>query len=127
MRKVYMFNRTSVDGFFAGPDGNIDWFIADPEVDQAIHKMMHPDSVLFGRITYQMFENYWPMVRRDPNAPAGTRTMAEELNTMNKLVFSRTLDNVTWENSQLVKNNVADEVRQRKQGSGYDFVIFWQR
>ena len=124
MKKVYMFNRTSIDGFFASLNGSIDWFIPDPEVDQAIHKMMDLDSVLFGRITYQMFESYWPGVSRDPDAPAGARAMAIELNEMNKLVFSTTLDKVTWENSKLLKHNVVDEVRQLKQGTGKDFVIF---
>lgn len=124
MRKIYMFNRTSLDGFFAGLDGNIDWFIPDPEVDRDIHQMMNPDSCLFGRVTYQLFENYWPMVARNPDAPAGAKTMANELNTMNKLVFSRTLDKLSWENSRLMKRNLVEEVKQLKQGDGKDLVIF---
>ncbi len=124
MRKIYMFNRTSVDGLFAGPQGEIDWFMPDPEVDRAIHQMMNLDTVLFGRITYQMFESYWPNVAHDANAPAGARSMANELNEMTKLVFSRTLDMVTWENSKLFKHNLVDEVRQLKHESGKDFVIF---
>jgi len=124
MRKVYMFNRTSVDGFFTGPGGNIDWFIHDPQVDQALHKMMNLDTVLFGRLTYQMFESYWPGVARDPHAPEGERAMGNELNQMTKLVFSTTLDNVTWENSKLFKHNVVDEVRQLKHSQGADIVIF---
>jgi len=124
MKKVYMFNRTSVDGYFAGPNGNIDWFIHDPLVDQALHKMMNLDSVLFGRLTYQMFESYWPDVARDPHAPEGARAMANELNQMTKLVFSTTLEKVTWENSKLFKRNVVEEVRQLKHSQGSDIVIF---
>jgi len=44
MRKVVMLNRVSIDGFYAGPNGEIDWFIHDPEVDQAAHEMMQPDN-----------------------------------------------------------------------------------
>lgn len=124
MRKVVMFNRISVDGFFAGPNGEMDWFIHDPEVDKALHEMMQPDTILFGRVTYQMFESHWPNVARDPNAPQEARILADELNQMTKVVFSKTLQEVTWENSKLVKGNVIDEVRKLKQGNGPDMVIF---
>lgn len=125
MRKVIVFNRVSLDGFFAGPNGEShEWFINDHEVDKAAHKMMQPDTILFGRITYQIFENYWPKVTTDPNAPKEARATAEELNDMTKLVFSKTLKEVTWQNSTLMKGNLADEVRELKQGNGPDMVIF---
>ncbi len=124
MRKVVMFNRVSVDGFYAGADGNMDWFVTDHEVDKAIHEMMQPDTILFGRVTYQLFESYWPKVAVDPNAPKEAQILANELNQMTKVVFSRTLKEVTWENSELIKSNVLDEVRKLKQGRGADIVIF---
>jgi dihydrofolate reductase len=124
MRKVVMLNRVSIDGFFAGPNGEIDWFVQDPEVDQATHKMMNPKTVLFGRVTYQMFESYWPHVATDPNAPKEARTIANELNEMTKVVFSKTLKQVTWENSKLVKGDVTKQVKELKQGKGADITIF---
>lgn len=124
MRKVVMFNRISVDGFFAGPNGEIDWFIHDPEIDKATHEMMDPDTVLLGRVTYQMFESYWPNVAMDPNASQEDRTIANELNEMTKVVFSKTLEEVTWENTKLVNGDVAEEVRALKQGDGADITIF---
>ena len=125
MRKVIVFNRVSLDGFFAGPKGEShEWFINDHEVDKAAHKMMQPDTILFGRKTYQIFENYWPKVATDPNAPKEARSTAEELNDMTKLVFSKTLKEVTWQNSTLMKGNLADEVRKLKQGNGPDMVVF---
>jgi len=74
MRKVIMFNRISIDGFFAGPNGEIDWFVVDPELDKALHEMrqpdtVSPDTVLLGRVTYQLFESVWPKVAADPKAP----------------------------------------------------------
>ena len=124
MRKIVMLNRVSVDGFFAGPNGEIDWFIHDPEVDQAAHEGIQADTVLFGRVTYQLFENYWPKVAADPEAPEEARNTANELNQMTKLVFSKTLREVTWENSKLGKGDVADEVRMLKQGEGSGIIIF---
>jgi dihydrofolate reductase len=124
MRKVLMFNRVSLDGFFAGPNGEIDWFVMDPEVDKAAHEMMQPDTILFGRVTYQLFESYWPHVATDPAAPKEARILANELHQMTKVVFSKTLKEVTWENSKLVTGDVTQEVRKLRQGNGPDIVIF---
>lgn len=124
MRKIVMFNRVTLDGFFAGPDGEIDWFIQEPEVDQAVHQSMQPDTLLMGRVTYEMFVSFWPYVGNDPNAPAGVRQMANELDQMSKVVFSDTLDELTWINSQLVKGDVVQTVRAIKQGPGADITIF---
>ena len=115
MRKVIMLNRVSLDGFFAGPNGEInDWVIADPEVDKAAHEMAQADTILFGRVTYQLFESVWPKVAVDPNAPKEARITANEVNAMTKVVFSNTLKEVTWENSKLFKGNLAEEVKTRK-------------
>jgi dihydrofolate reductase len=124
MRKIIMFNRVSLDGFFAGPNGEMDWFIQDPEVDKAVHEMMRLDSVLFGRVTYQVFESFWPHAAADPNIPESARMMANELNQMTKVVFSKTLKEVTWQNSKLYHGDLAKEVRELKQGKGADIVIF---
>jgi dihydrofolate reductase len=124
MRKVIVFNNVSVDGYYAGPNGSIDWFIHDPQVDQASHEMMNPDTILFGRLTYQMFESYWPGVAINPHVPAGARKMADELKQMTKVVFSTSLTDVSWENSKLVHRNLMEEVRTLKEGSGADITIF---
>jgi dihydrofolate reductase len=124
MRKVVMLNRVSMDGFFAGPNGEIDWFIHDPEVDKAAHGRGQSDTLLMGRLTYQMFEGHWPHVAADPNAPEGERMTADELTRMTKVVFSTTLQDATWESTRLVKGHILKEVRELKQGEGSDMLIF---
>ncbi len=124
MRKVTMLNRVSIDGFFAGPNGEIDWFVHDPQVDKAAHEMMRPDTLLLGSVTYQMFASYWPHVAMDPNAPKEALVLANELTQMTKVVFSKTLKKVAWENTQLVKGNIIQEVKELKQGQGADITIF---
>lgn len=129
MRKIVMINRVSIDGFFAGPNGEIDWFVRDPELDKALHEMSHldavpPDTVLLGRVTYQLFESVWPQIAADPNSPKEARVTAGELNQMTKVVFSKTLKEVSWENTKLVKGNVAKEVDRLKQEKGSDILIF---
>jgi dihydrofolate reductase len=119
-----MLNRVSLDGFFAGPNGEIDWFVQDPEVDEAAHEKMSPDTLLLGRVTYQMFESYWPPVEKDPNADKGLRKLSKELNEMTKVVFSNTLRSVTWVNSKLMNGDITKAVKKLKQGNGADIAIF---
>jgi dihydrofolate reductase len=124
MRKIVMFNRITLDGFYAGLNEEIDWFVHDPEVDKATHELMQPDTLLLGRVTYQMFEGYWPDVAQDPNAPKEAKVLADELTNMTKVVFSKTLEKVTWKNTKFVKSDVTKTVKQLKQGDGADITIF---
>jgi dihydrofolate reductase len=119
-----MFNRVSMDGAYAAQDGNMNWFVQDPELDQAIHTMMQPDTVLFGRVTYQMFEAVWPMIAANPDAPKEARMLADELTQMTKIVFSSTLKELGWENSRVAEADLLAEVRRLKSGDGADVVIF---
>jgi dihydrofolate reductase len=124
MRKLVVFNRVSADGAYARAGGDIDWFVQDPEVEMASYQEMSPDTILFGRTTYQMFESFWPSVADDPNFPEGARATARLLNQMTKVVFSKTLENVTWVNSRVAKGDLLDEVRELKNGDGPDITVF---
>src|SRR5215210_2475510 len=126
MRKIIMLNRISIDGFFAGPKGEShEWFVIDPKVEKASRKMVgEADTVLFGRITYQIFENHWPKVAADAKAPKEERAVGNELNEMTKVVFSKTLKEVTWQNSTLIKGDLVKEVRKLKQEDGPGMLIF---
>lgn len=126
MRNITMMNWVSVDGFYAGPNGEIDWFVTDPEVDKALHGVGQgsADTMLCGRVTYQGMEAFWPHVADDPNMPEAMRAMANEVKQMNKVVFSRTLKEVAWENSRLVHGDPVEEVKRLKAGDGTDMLIF---
>jgi dihydrofolate reductase len=124
MRRITMLNRISLDGYYAGPNGEIDWFIHDPAVDAAAHEMMQPDTVLFGRLTYQMFEAYWPMVAQEPSATPQARQLAVELNELTKIVFSRTLEHVSWTNSVLIREDPVDFMPDFRRQDGPDIAIF---
>ncbi|HEV8340242.1 MAG TPA: dihydrofolate reductase family protein [bacterium] len=125
MRKIIMFNLVSVDGFFAGPDGNIDWHVVDDEFNKAAVEMIKPfDTIVFGRVTYQLFESYWPNAAKDPATSKEDRIIANKINEMNKIVFSKTLTGVQWENARLLKEIVPEELARMKQESGKDMVIY---
>ena len=124
MGKIGVLNRISLDGYFAGPNGEIDWFITDPEVDIAAHQVLHADTLLLGRITYQMFESYWPQFTSNPDAPEAARRTANELTQMTKIVFSKTMQQVSWENTRLVNKDMLREVVEIKQSEDTDIAIF---
>jgi dihydrofolate reductase len=123
MRKVVVLNRITLDGFFAGPNGENDWFIPDPAVDAATHEMIDADTMLLGRVSYEHLEAFWPHVPEDPNAPEGLRKMADEVNGMTKIVFSKTRKDFPWENSGLVTGDPVTEVKALKQRDGSDLLI----
>jgi dihydrofolate reductase len=121
MRKVILFNMVTLDGFFEGPNGEIDWHKVDEEFNQfAIDQLNSVDVLLFGRVTYELMASYWPT----PAATADDPIVAEKMNTMPKIVFSRTLEKAEWNNTRLVKENVVEEITRLKQQPGQDLIIF---
>ena len=131
MRRIVMINWVSLDGFFAGPNGEIDWMVRDPEVDKALHEPSSDqpesagsDTMLLGNTTYTMFENSWPQIAKAPNAPEELHKLADEVIGMTKIVFSRTRQEVTWENSKLFRGNLIEETRKLKQADGGAIIIF---
>jgi dihydrofolate reductase len=130
-----MFNRVSADGYFATTDGKLDWVVPDPELDKAaVSSMPESDTMLFGRRTYQMFEQFWPHALDDSDTAADPhaegrrspdiRAMAEWINNANKLVFSKTLKKVTWKNSRLLSQLDPREIESLKQQPGKDILVF---
>ena len=125
MRKIIYYNLVSLDGFFAGPKGEIDWHRVDEEFNQyAIEFLNSVDTIIFGRITYQLFENFWPAAAKDPATSKSDRVIANQINDLNKVVFSKTLTQVSWQNSHLIRQVVPDEIVKMKGQPGKDMVIF---
>ncbi len=135
MRRIVMFNRVSVDGYFAGPDGNLDWVVPDKDLDRAgASGIPGTDTVLFGRRTYEMFASFWPHAlddtptSPDPHMPRERspemRAMAVMLNDATKLVFSKTLKKVTWKNSRLLRAFDPRAIEAMKRQPGKDMIVF---
>lgn len=124
MRKLIVYNRLSLDGFFAGPNGEMDWFLHDPEVDVIAHQVYKADTLLFGRLTYQLFESFWGPIAADENADPAVRGMALELESLDKVVASRSLSQATWANSRLLSDDLIPATRALKAGDGGMVAIF---
>ena len=111
----------TLDGFFAGPNGEIDWHVVDEEFNEfAIEQLNTVDVLLFGRKTYELMASYWPT----PAAATNDPIVADKMNRLPKIVFSRTLSSVQWQNTRLVKENIAEEIAKLKQQPGKDLIIF---
>jgi dihydrofolate reductase len=121
MRKLFAFNLISLDGFFEGPNRELDWHNVDGEFNEfAIEQTSAVDALLFGRVTYQMMASFWPT----PGAIAADPVVAGLMNRLPKLVFSTTLASVEWNNTRLVKDRVAEEILNLKQQPGKDLALF---
>jgi dihydrofolate reductase len=121
MRKVIMFNMVTLDGFIAGPNGEIDWHQVDEEFNTfAIQQLDTMDGLIFGRVTYQLMASYWPT----PIAAQDDPIVTEKMNALPKLVFSTTLEKADWANTRLVKTSAAEEITRLKQQLGRDLFLF---
>lgn len=120
MRKVILFNMITLDGFFEGENQTLDWHNVDEEFEAfAIEQLNEADILLFGRTTYELMANYWPSlpVADDP-------VIAHKMNTISKIVFSKSMDKAEWENTRLIKDNIKEEITTLKNQSGKDIYIF---
>ena len=121
MRRIFLFNMMTLDGFFAGSAGEIDWHVVDKEFnDFAVEQLQEIDTLIFGRITYELMAAYWPTPAAVKNDPI----VAERMNNLAKVVFSRTLRTVEWNNSRLVKGDAFQELWQLKKSEGRYIAIF---
>src|SRR4051812_27122517 len=121
MRKLLVFNNVSVDGFFVDAQGDMTWAHRhDEEWNAFASGNAGGDAeMLFGRLTYQMMAAFWPTPQAAQMLPA----VAAGMNAMHKIVFSRTLETVSWHNTTLLRGDPASEMRELKRQPGPDIVI----
>ncbi len=124
-RKIISLMHISLDGFAAGPNGELEWAVVDEEIHADVAAMLTTvDTALYGRITYQMMESFWPTVPANPDATEFERQHSRWIEDVRKIVFSRTLDRVTGNNTRLIKERIAEEAARLKQQPGNDMMIF---
>ena len=121
MRRLIVFNSVSVDGYFVDGGGDMSWaHHRDPEFESFTEENARGGGeLLFGRKTYEMMAGYWPT----PQAMKSNPVVAEGMNSLPKVVFSRTMEKATWSNTRLLKGDLAAEIRKLKGEPGRDMVI----
>ena len=123
MRKLHVFNQITLDGYFSGPNGDISWAHKTPDDSEwnnfVAENATGGGELLFGRVTYDLMKSYWPT----PEAMKNDPVVAEQMNSLPKVVFSRSLDKASWNRTRLVKGDLVAEVRRMKQEPGKTMVI----
>jgi dihydrofolate reductase len=125
MRSVVLLMHTSLDGFVADVNGDLSWVQHDDDIFAYVTEhMSRVDTALYGRTTYQMMEGYWPTVPKNPESTQRERNHANWVEKIEKVVVSRSLEKVTWNNSHVIKNNLAEEILALKKKPGKNIMIF---
>jgi len=121
MRKLMVFNNVTLDGYFTSTEGDMSWAHRhDPEFNAFVQDNAKGGGVLgFGRVTYEMMAGYWPT----PLAREQSPVVAERINAQQKVVFSRTLSQTSWQNTTLLKDDLATEISALKRQSGPHLVV----
>jgi dihydrofolate reductase len=121
VRKLFSFMVATLDGYHEGPNHEFDWPNVDDEFNEfAISQLNDIDTLLFGRATYEGMASYWP----SPAATEGDPLVAGFMNSVPKIVFSKTLPSAEWENTTLVTGDVAAAISGLKAQPGKNLAVF---
>jgi len=121
VQKLIVFNHVTLDGYFTDMNGDMSWAHKNDAEWKAFaaENASGGGTFVFGRITYDLMASFWPT----PLANQIDPVVAERMNNLPKVVFSRTLEKASWNNTKLVKSNIAAEIRKMKQEPGEGMVI----
>jgi dihydrofolate reductase len=118
----------SLDGFVAGPKGEMDWIKADEDIFNHVGKRIsETDTALYGRVTYQMMESYWPTAADKPNASKHDIEHSKWYSNVHKLVLSKTMKEAGLTNTKIINENLFDRITELKQshnGQSKDILLF---
>jgi len=126
MRKIIATEFYSLDGLMSDQKDQMDWVINnfDPELGKYEDDLYgQADTLLLGRVTYKIFESYWPNAATNPETSKGDIALAHVINNITKIVFSKTLDKVEWENSKFVKEINPEKILNMKQEQGKNMLL----
>ena len=125
MRKVISFMHISLDGFVAGPNGEMNWIKADEELFDYVGKRIgKSDTALYGRVTYQMMESYWPTAADKPTASKHDIEHSRWYTNVHKVVLSKTIGNTGLANTTIISDNLPYRLNEIKQHAGEDILLF---
>jgi dihydrofolate reductase len=125
MRKLIFFMHTSLDGFVAGLNGEMNWIHVDEELFDFVATMTEKaDTALYGRVTYDMMQSYWPDAGKEPNASKHDKEHSAWYNNVSKVVLSTTLSEEGLDNTTVIGNQLADNINKIKKQDGKNILIF---
>ncbi|MEP1150097.1 MAG: dihydrofolate reductase family protein [Balneola sp.] len=125
MSKIISFMHISLDGFVAGPSGEMDWINVDQEIfDHVGKRISEGDTALYGRVTYEMMESYWPTAADKPNATKHDIEHSKWYKQVRKVVLSKSMEDADLPNTTIISDNISDRLNQIKQESDNEILLF---
>jgi dihydrofolate reductase len=125
MRKIISFMHISLDGFVAGPNGEMDWIKVDEEIFDYVGKRISGgDTALYGRVTYQLMESYWPTAADKPTASKHDIEHSRWYSKVNKVVLSKTMKDKGLANTKIISDNLSERINEIKQQGDNDILLF---
>jgi dihydrofolate reductase len=125
MRKIISFMHISLDGFVAGPNGELNWAKVDEEIfDYVGKRISEGDTALYGRVTYQMMENYWPTAADKPAATKHDIEHSKWYSKVHKVVLSKTMRDADLTETTIISDNLSDRINEIKQSGNKDILLF---
>ena len=125
MRKIISFMHISLDGFVAGPNGELDWVEVDEEIFNYVGKRISQgDTALYGRVTFEMMESYWPTAADKPTATRHDIEHSKWYRNVHKVVLSKTMKDEGLTNTTIISDNLSDRINEIKRQAGEDILLF---
>jgi dihydrofolate reductase len=125
MRKITSFMHVSLDGFVAGTKGEMNWIKVDEEIFEYAGKMTdRSDTALYGRVTYEMMESYWPTAADKPNASKHDIQHSKWYKDVEKVVVSNSMKGRKIPNTRIVGEDLEAQIKELRHQPGNDIVIF---
>jgi dihydrofolate reductase len=125
MRNLIFFMHTSLDGFVAGLNGEMDWINLDDSMFDFVATMTDKaDTALYGRVTYEMMQSYWPTAGEQLNATKHDIEHSTWYNKVSKIVLSKTINDSGLHNTKVISDQLSDNINKLKQQDGKNILIF---
>jgi len=125
MRKLISFMHISLDGFAAGPNREMDWIKVDQEIfDHVGKRISFGDTALYGRVTYQLMESYWPTAADKPGATRHDIEHSRWYSRIHKVVLSKTMEDSVQSNTTIISDNLNERIQEIKNQEGPEILLF---
>ena len=125
MRKIVLFMHLSLDGYAAGTKGEMDWIHVDEEIfDYAAQRTNESDTALYGRVTYELMESYWPTAADKPGASKHDKEHSKWYKAVNKVILSKSIQGTELKNTIIISDNIQERIQDLKQKEGKEIIIF---
>jgi dihydrofolate reductase len=125
MKRINVSMHVSLDGFVAGPNGEMNWIKVDDQMFTFVKTFTdNADTAMYGRTTWKMMDNYWPAAGDKPNASAHDREHSVWYNSVEKIVLSNTMKGQSADKTIFIGGDIIEQVKQLREKNGKDILIF---